>query len=130
MFGPEIRDVLMSTSLSTITIGAGVTVYTKSFSLKYGLYFALAYKAASAGAIDLTIQLQQSYEEPAVEGADEAKYVIPASLADIHTNLADANWHNASFSPVAMPFGRLKIVSAAGVANTLIAKLSIQEDLG
>jgi hypothetical protein len=130
MFGPEIRNVLMSTDLATITIGAGATVYTKSFSLKFGLYFALAYKAASAGAIDLTIQLQQSYEEPAVEGADEAKYVIPTSQADIHTNLADANWHNKSFSPVAMPFGRFKIVSAAGVANTLQAKLSIQEDLG
>jgi hypothetical protein len=130
MFGPEIRSVLTSANASTITIGAGATVYTQSFNLKYALYFALAYKAASAGAIDLTIQLQQSYEAPAVEGADEAKYVIPASMSDIHTNLADANWHNASFSPVAMPFGRFKIVNAAGVANTLQAKLSIQEDLG
>jgi len=130
MFGPEVRDVLMSTNLSTIAIGAGATVYTKSFSLKYGLYFALAYKAASAGAIDLTIQLEQSHVEPTTEGASDTKYVIPTSLADIHTNLADDNWHNASFSPVAMPYGRLKITSAAGVANTLVAKLSVQEDLG
>lgn len=130
MFGPAIRDVLMSTNVSTITVGAGATVYTKSFDLKFGLYFALAYKAASAGAIDLTIQLEQSYDLPTTEGSADAKYVIPASLADIHTNLADANWHGKSFSPVAMPYGRFKITSAAGVTNTLQAKLSIQEDLG
>jgi hypothetical protein len=130
MFGPEIKDVLNSADSKTITIGAGATVYSKSFSLKYGLYFALAYKAASAGAIDLTIQLEQSFQEPTTEGSADDAYVIPDSLADIHTNLADANWHGKSFSPVAMPYGRLKITSAAGVANTLEVKLSIQEDLG
>jgi hypothetical protein len=130
MLGPAARDVLNSSDSKTITIGAGETVYSKSFSLKYGLYFALAYKAASAGAIDLTIQLEQSHDLPATEGSSDAKYVIPTSLADIHTNLADANWHNASFSPIAMPYGRLKITNAAGVANTLQAKLSIQEEVG
>lgn len=129
MFGPSVRDVLDSLESTTITIGAGATVYTKAFSLKYGLYFALAYKATSAGAIDLTIQLEQSYDLPTTEGSADAKYVIPASLADIHTNLADANWHNAAFSPVALPYGRFKITSAAGVANTLQGKLSIQEDI-
>ena len=126
--GPEPRSVLNSADSETITIGAGATVYSKAFSLKYGAYFALAYKAASAGAIDLTIQLEQSFELPTTEGSADAKWVIPTSLADIHTNLADANWHSASFSPVAMPYGRLKITSAAGVSNTLQAKLSIQSD--
>jgi len=130
MEGPNVRDVLTAANLATITIGAGATVYSKSFSLKYGLYFALAYLAGSAGAIDLTIQLEQSFELPTTEGASDVKWVIPASQADIHTNLADANWHNAAFSPVAMPYGRLKITSAAGVSNTLQAKLSTQEELG
>lgn len=129
-FGPEARDVLSSANATTISIGAGATVYTKSFSLKYAIYFALAYKAASAGAIDLTIQLEQSHVAPTTEGAADVKYVVPTGLADIHTNLADANWHNGSFSPVAMPFGRFKITNAAGVANTLQAKLCVQEEIG
>ena len=129
MFGPEVRDVLNSSDSTTITITAGATVYSKSFSLKFGAYFALAYKAASAGAIDLTIQLEQSYDVPTTEGSSDTKWVIPTSLADIHANLADANWHNSSFSPVAMPWARLKITSAAGVTNTLQAKLSVQESL-
>jgi len=129
MFGPEVRDILTAANLTTITIGAGATVYTKSFSLKFGAYFALAYKAASAGAVDLTIQLEQSYQKPTTEGVADSTYVIPESLADIHTNLADENWHNNSISPAAMPYGRLKIVSAAGVENTLQAKLSVQESM-
>ncbi|HAG50668.1 MAG TPA: hypothetical protein DCL42_04950 [Deltaproteobacteria bacterium] len=130
MEGPHIREVLTSAEATPLSIGAGATVYSKSFSLKYGLYFALAYKAASAGAIDLTIQLEQSHELPTAEGESDAKYVIPASLGDIHTNLTDADWHNASFSPVALPYGRFRITNAAGVTNTLTAKLSIQEVIG
>jgi hypothetical protein len=129
VIGPQIRDILSSLEATPISIAAGATVYSKSFSLKYGLYFAAAYKAASAAAIDLTIQLEQSYDVPTTEGVADAKYVIPDSLADIHTNLADANWHNKSFSPVALPYGRLKIVNASGVTNTLTAKLSVQEEL-
>jgi hypothetical protein len=129
MFGPEIREVLTAAEVTPLTIGAGATVYSKAFSLKYGAYFALAYKAASAGAIDLTITLEQSHELPATEGAADAKWTLPVSMSAIHTNLADANWHGNTFSPIALPYGRIKIVSAAGVTNTLIAKLSVQEDL-
>jgi hypothetical protein len=129
MFGPEPMDVLNSSESTTISIGAGATVYTKSFNLRYGAYFALSYIAASAGAIDLTIQLEQSYRLPTTEGSADAAYVIPATLADIHTNLVDALQHHTAFSPVALPYARLKITSAAGVTNTLRAYVSIQEDL-
>ena len=129
VYGPEAKDVLNSAQSSTITITAGATVYSKAFSLKFGKYFALFYKAGSAGAIDLTIQLEQSNALPTTEGASQAEWVIPESLSDIHTNLADANQHVASVSPVAMPFGRLKITSAAGVSNTLVAKWSSQEEM-
>ncbi len=128
-FGPKVRSILSSLNVSAIPIGAGATVYSKSFSLKFGDYFGLAYKAASAGAIDLTIYLEQSFQEPTTEGVADTAYVIPASMADVHTNLADANWHITALSPVAMPFSRFKIVSAAGVANTLQLELAVQESL-
>ena len=84
MSGPNVSDVLNSAESTTITIGAGATVYTKSFSLKYGRYFALAYKAASGGSIDLDIQLEQAPQRPTVEGSSDVKWVIPTSLGDIH----------------------------------------------
>ena len=128
-FGPDVKSVEQSDGSTTISITAGATVYTKAYPLRYGAYFAVAYKAASAGAIDLTIQIEQSWTLPATEGASDPNYVIPESMADIATNLADANWHNNSISPVAIPYIRFKITSAAGVTNTLQIKLSIQESL-
>ena len=127
--GPNIQDILTSLNLTTITIGAGLTVYTQSFSLKEGAYFALAYKAGSGGAVDLTIDLQQSYRKPTTEGVDDAAYVIPESASAIHTNLADTDEHSEALAPVAMPYARLIIVSGAGVSNTLRARLSKQESL-
>jgi hypothetical protein len=131
LIGPEVRDVKSVLDAAAIPVGAGATVWSRSFSLRFGKYFALAYLAGSAGAVDLTIQLEQSFYPltEAEEGLTNAKYVIPESLPDIHTNLADTLWHNKSFSPVAMPYGRLKITSAAGVANTLTPKLSVQEEV-
>ena len=126
-FGPRIRNILSSANAAAIPVGAGETVYSASFSLKFGAYFGLAYLAASAGAIDLTIQLEQSFQAPTTEGSADVAYVIPASMADIHTNLADANYHIKALTPVAMPYGRFKIVSAAGVANTLTLWLATQE---
>jgi len=128
-FGPRVRNILSASNVLTIPIGAGATVYSSSFSLKYGDYFGLAYKAASSGAIDLSIYLEQSFDVPTTEGLVDVKYVIPTSMADIHANLADANWHIVALSPVAMPYGRFKIISAAGVANTLLLNLSTQESI-
>ena len=128
-FGPNIQSILSSLNLTTITIPAGETIYSQSFSLKEGAYFALAYKAGSGGAVDLTIDLQQSYRKPTTEGSDDAAYVIPESASAIHSNLADTDEHSEALSPVAMPYARLQIVSAAGVANTLVARLSKQESI-
>jgi hypothetical protein len=128
-FGPRVRNILSSLNVAAIPVGAGATVYSKSFSLKFGDYFGLAYKAASAGAIDLSIYLEQSFQEPTTEGSADTYYVIPASMTTVHANLDDADLHIVSLSPVAMPFGRFKIVSAAGVANTLTLWLAVQESL-
>jgi len=127
LLGPVIQDVLNSAHSTTITVGAGATVYSRSFSLKNGDYFAMAWKAASAGAIDLTIQLEQATRLPTTEGSSDTGYTVPEGMPDIDTNLNDANWHSDSLSPVALPYGRLKITSAAGVANTLQVKFSMQE---
>ena len=127
LYGPVARGVLNSDGGETITIAAGDTVYSKAFNLKFSKYFALFYKAGSGGAVDLTIDLEQSDELPTTEGAAQDEWVVPESGSAVHTNLADTSQHSKSLSPVALPYGRLKIVSAAGVSNTLVAKLSTQE---
>ena len=129
LYGPAIKSVLNSSGLETITITAGATVYSKAFSLIFSKYFALFYKAGSAGAVDLTIDLEQSAALPTTEGAAQDEWVVPESASAVHSNLADTDQHCESLSPVALPYGRLKIVSAAGVSNTLIAKLSTQEEM-
>jgi hypothetical protein len=128
-FGPAVRNILSSLNVTAIPVGAGATVYSKSFSLKFGDYFGLAYKAASGGAIDLSLYLEQSWDVPTTEGVADTQYVIPTGMTTIHANLADANWHIVALSPIAMPYARIKIVSAAGVANTLTLNLASQESL-
>lgn len=125
-FGPRVKQILSSSNVAAIPIASGATVYSKSFSLKFGDYFGLAYKAASSGSIDLSLYLEQSFQEPTTEGSSDTAWVIPASMADIHANLADANYHITSLSPVAMPFGRIKIISAGDDA-TLLLYLATQE---
>lgn len=130
-FGPAIKVVENASNVQTIPIAGNVVVYSKAFDLRYGAYFAAQYKAGGGAGLDLTIQLEQSYDLPTTEGAADSKYVIPDSMADIHANLADTDWHIKSLSPVAMPYGRLKITGGAGnpADATLQMKLSIQESL-
>jgi hypothetical protein len=112
-----------------MAVGGNTTYYTQSMSLAYAKYFATAYKATSAGVIDLTITFEQSYARPDTEGSSDTKYVVASGVSDVHTNLADTNWHNESLSPATMPYGRFKIVGGAGndTSTTLQLKLSKQE---
>lgn len=129
--GPSVDDMVLSAGAKDMAVGGNTTYYTQSFPMKYGKYFAVAYKATSSGVIDLTITLEQSYDLPTTEGSSDAKYVTASGVSDIHTNLADTTWHNASLSPAVMPYGRFKIVGGAtnDASTTLQLKLSKQEEI-
>ncbi len=126
------KNILTSADSTDIAVAGAVTVYTKVFKLAFGEYFCLSYKATvSAGAPDLKIELQQSFQEPTTEGATDSNWVEPENMADIETSLTTETYHHKSLSPVTLPFARLKITGAAGnAASTVLnAKISQQEEL-
>ena len=129
--GPVISTVTLPAGAVEMAVGGNTTYYTQSMSLAYAKYFAVAYKATSSGVIDLTITFEQSYDVPTTEGSSDTEYVVASGVSDVHTNLADTNWHNASLSPAVMPYGRFKIVGGAtnDASTTLQLKLSKQEEV-
>ena len=131
MEGPARRTILNVANASSIAIASQAVVYTQAIPLPFALYFGIRYKASSvSGSPDLLIQIEQSDQAPATEGAADLNFVIPVSMADIETNLTTELWKVKTISPVPLRYIRFKITGNAGnPADTLFqAFLSIQED--
>lgn len=113
-------------------IAGATTVYSKSIRLSSAVVLGIWYKAtSSAGAPDVTIQIEMSYTTPSTESASDSNYVIPVNLADVDTNLITENAKIKSISLPNMPYMRFKITGNAGnAADTLLTiRLSIQEEV-
>ena len=130
-FGPDIKDIPNSSGVTSIPVAGTATVYTRSFSLRYAAYFALAYKATSDGNVNLKIELEQSWTDPTTEGSADANYVVPEGASEVDAGLTDENWHNVSLSPVAVPKARFKITGLSGNDDSTVLqlKLSLQQSL-
>ena len=125
MIGPEKRDIESALAVATTS-----TVYSKSFNLSYGRFFALSYKATSAGAVNLKIELEQCYEPPTTEGSADGDFAVPEGVSEIDAGLTDENQHHISVSPIPLKYGRFKVTGLAGndASTTLELKLSTQEE--
>ena len=128
--GPQVDDVLSSADAVDIAIASTAVIYTKAFKLTYGEYFALAYIATSSGTVDLTIELEQSFQAPATEGAADDNYVEPEGMANIAA-VSDENMHVKAINPVPMPWGRFKITGGASndASTTIRLRLAKQEEV-
>jgi len=134
LIGPNSKPITESDDGTIIAIVSQATVYTKSFSLRKGEYFAVSYKAASSGNIKLQIELEQSYRKPTTEGSADATWAIGEGATAIETALADTTQHHKTMSPIPVAFGRLKITglpdaSGNAATTTLTAFLSKQEQV-
>lgn len=99
-----------SSGTGTIVVPSLTTVYTMSFSLKYGIAFGIWLQAGNgSGAANMKIQLEQGYKVPTTEGSADSLWVIGDGVADIYTGLNDTSAHIKTISPVPMKYGRLKI---------------------
>jgi hypothetical protein len=130
MFNHDAQDIVTSADVKEIAVASTATIYTKAVRLNYGEYFALMYMATSDGNVKLQIQLQQSHKAPDSEGASEAEWIIPTSMSDIESALADEVWHIKTLSPITLPYARLKITglaapSANHASTTIQAKIGI-----
>ena len=133
--GPDVYIVREAGGDEAIAVAGNVTVYSEAFHLRGGEYFAGAFFATSDGVVALTIQLEQSWEKPAIEGAAEdgttaGDYQIPENMADVIV-LANEEQHYKALTPVALPYGRFKIAgSVSNAASTLLyIRLSKQEEI-
>lgn len=133
--GPVVNDILSSDGTTVdIPVATTATVYTKSFSMKSGMYFALAYKAASGGNVKLKIELEESFQLPTTEGSSDTYWVTAEGASAIESALADTDQHIAALSPVTAPYGRIKITGLGdpdGNAATTKIRLRLikQEDI-
>ena len=115
-----------------IAIASEAVVYTKSFKLAFGDYFAVSYKATSASSTpDIKIELEQSWTEPTTEGSQDDNWVEPEGMADIETSLTTETQHHKSLSPATLPLGRFKITgNGSNPSDTTVnIKVHKQEEL-
>lgn len=127
--GPNTENILTSAESSTIAVASTATVYTKHFRLKSCEYFAIMYKATSSDAVNLKIELEQSYTTPATEGSSDTNYVEPEDVGDIDASITDEVWHIRTLNPDPLPYGRFKITGQAGnhSSTTIAIKVFKQE---
>ena len=130
-WGPEKRSVMAgATDTLDIPCGGVATFYSRAVSLILGRYFAVAWKATSAAAVDLKLEYQMSDVLPAVEGDADANWFTPESASDIDTSLTDENRHGNALSPASFKYIRFKITGAGANAagNTINIDLSMVEE--
>jgi len=124
------EDVLASDDSTSILVSSTDVVYTKAFSLTKGEYFALSYKATSTvGSPSLLIELQQSYALPETEGLTDANWVEPENMPDIESDLTAETQKHKSFSPLPLPYGRLKITGSATNREDTTLEIKLNKQL-
>ena len=124
--------VTLANGSASLAVAGAVTIYTKAINVKPGEFFALSYKAvSSAGTPDVKIEMEQSFQLPATEGATDATYwAEPENTNDIEASLTTETIRHKAINPVTLPYLRFKITGAAGNnADTVCSMwLTKQED--
>ena len=123
------ENIVNATGVSPIWITRNSTTYSHSFPMKSAETFALTYQIVSAGGTpNATMQFEQSYQLPATEGASDLNWTVPRGMADIATINTTELVVAASISPIALPYGRVKIVDNVNSSDTNVTlKLSVIE---
>ena len=126
----SVDKILSSSEGENIAIASAAVVYTKAFRMDKGEYFALFYKATSAGTPGLKIELETSWTLPATEGAADDNFVEAESLTDIEADLTTKTWHHKAITPPVCKYARLKITgSGTNPADTVLnAKIAQQQE--
>jgi hypothetical protein len=125
----ETRNIVNSSDGVNISVASTGVTYTKSFLIADGEYFEVSYYGVStSGSVDVTIELEQSFQAPTTEGVADSTYKEPVNFADIVTNLTtESTWYHKGFSPTSLMYGRFKITgngsnNADTVLNMVLSK--------
>lgn len=127
--GPIAIALTTAAGLAAIPVGISATVYTKAIAISDCDQFALSCILAATGTPGVKIQMQQSYKLPATEGASDAAWVVPESISDIFTDLADKTQHHKALAPVPVKYIRFALIEqTASVTDTVFTGfLSVQK---
>jgi hypothetical protein len=77
--------------------------------------FAVVYKVANTGVPNIKIEMEQAIVLPTTEGAADTNYVVPETVADVVTALADNLVHIKALGPVCVRYIRFKITEVTGI---------------
>jgi hypothetical protein len=115
MNAPTVIAVQTAAGSASLAVGAGATIYTKAIEMANLDTFAVTYKVVNTGVPNIKIEMEQSIIAPTTEGAADANYVVPETVADVVTALADNNVHIKALGPVCVRYIRFKITEVTGV---------------
>ena len=117
--------------VGAIAVPGNVNRWTKTTLIAFGDVFCLSLKATkTSGNIDVTVSLEQSFEEASANDSTDASYKLPEGRSASIIQLTDNAWHHIAVSPDVLPYLRLKLAGGAGnhASVTVDARLSKQEE--
>jgi len=117
---------------TSIAVAGTANVLTRAVLIQKAYSFGIWLKlTSSAGTVDMTISLQQSYKLPTTEGSSDDDWVAPNANSTIVTNRTAETAYIASITPTTAPYLRLLIDGQNSNNADAIAKivLMIQQDI-
>jgi hypothetical protein len=128
MNSPTIIPVTLSSGAVALAVGAGAHIHTQSIDMSNVDTFALRYSVANTGVPSIKIEMEQSDVLPTTEGADDLGYVVPETVADVVSALADNLVHRTALFPICCRYLRFKITElTTTVADSVLTmNLSVQ----
>jgi hypothetical protein len=124
MNGPTSLKVTLAAA-TAMGITKNTAMYTDSIDIQNMSGFALSTILTGTGAVSCKIELQQSYQRPATEGAADGSYVVPTGISDIISNLAVKTQSHIALSPVYMRYIRFKITELTNVSTDTVAVMML-----
>lgn len=123
--GPLVYDMVNSAGASIIPVATTATVYTAVLDAGSVEYAALSYKATSTGTVSIALNIEQSFQRPATEGASDTTYVVPDGVSAI-TTITGTAWGHIAINPLALRYTRFRLVGGGSnaVDSTVRLKLS------
>lgn len=125
MNAPTVQAVTLADDSVALAVGAGETIYTKTQDMSNLDTFAVTYIAACTGLPNVKIEIEQAIVLPTTEGAADANYVVPETIADIESGLVDKNLHIANLPLICVRYGRFKITELSGVTADTVLTMNL-----
>ena len=124
LFTQNVLDSAGGTSISVLT--SADTVYTQTFDIEDCegdlRSTTISHKTESTGTRNVAVVLEQSFEPPLIEGSAHPSYVTINTLT---TASSAGIWVHQSITPVALPYGRIKLTGGAvNSSSTVTIKLT------